>query len=84
MKQQKQWKDLSTGTKLRIIAMAMVQITLLAAALWDIRQRPAEGIQGNKKMWVGIAFINFVGPIAYFLFGRKALTAPPVTQVAAE
>lgn len=82
MKQQKQWKDLTMATKMRILAMAVVQVTLLAAALWDIRQRPSDGIKGSKKLWVGIAFINFVGPIAYFLFGRKEATAPPITQVA--
>lgn len=84
MKQQKQWKDLTTATKMRMIVMGVVQIALLAAALWDIRQRPAAGIKGNKKMWVGIVFINFVGPLAYFFFGRKQLIAPPVTQVTTE
>lgn len=71
MKQKKQWKDLSTMTRMRIIVMGIVQIALLVAALWDIRRRPAEAINGSKKMWYGLAFVNFVGPIAYFLFGRK-------------
>jgi drug/metabolite transporter (DMT)-like permease len=67
----KQWKDLTPMTRTRITVMGIVQIALLVAALWDIRQRPAEAINGSKKMWYGLAFINFVGPIAYFLFGRK-------------
>lgn len=71
MSQKKQWKDLSTMTRVRIAVMGFVQIALLVAALWDIRRRPAEAINGSKKMWYGLAFVNFVGPIAYFLFGRK-------------
>ena len=28
-------------------------------------------INGSKQMWTVAAFINFIGPIAYFTFGRK-------------
>lgn len=84
MKQQKQWRELTTATKVRIGVLAVVQMTLLAAALWDIRHRPAEGIKGSKKMWIAIAFVNFVGPLAYFFFGRKAFSTPHTTQVATE
>jgi hypothetical protein len=71
MNQKKQWKDYSPMTRVRIIALGLVQVTLLAAALWDIRQRPAEAINGSKKLWYGLVFVNFVGPIAYFVVGRK-------------
>jgi hypothetical protein len=27
--------------------------------------------QGSKKLWVAAAFVNFVGPLAYFMFGRR-------------
>jgi len=49
----------------------VVQIGLLAAALTDIYRRPQEEIRGNKWLWMAAAFVNFVGPISYFLFGRK-------------
>jgi hypothetical protein len=77
MKKQKQWSELKGGTKVRIGVMALVQLALLSAALWDIRRRPAEEIKGSKWMWVAISFVNFVGPIAYFLFGRKASGVAP-------
>ena len=69
--QKKQWSDLTTAQKAGVVLLGTVQLALLAAALVDIRRRPADEINGSKKAWVGISFINFVGPIAYFLFGRK-------------
>jgi Phospholipase_D-nuclease N-terminal len=67
----KRWADLSTGQKRAVIAAGLVQNALLAAALIDLRRRPAERINGDKRLWVAASFINFVGPIAYFLAGRK-------------
>jgi len=49
----------------------MVQFGLLAAALVDIYRRPAEEIRGRKPLWVAVAFVNYIGPISYFLFGRR-------------
>ena len=74
MSQKKQWKDLSGATRLRIMLLGLVQIALLGVALWDIRRRPAAQINGNKKMWYSLVFINYIGPIAYFLVGRKSTT----------
>jgi len=69
--QPKQWQDLTATQKLGIVVLGLIQFTLMAAALWDIRQRPADEIKGSKRMWTAAAFINFFGPIAYFLVGRK-------------
>lgn len=65
------WGEMNATRRAGVIVSAIVQMTLLAAALWDLRQRPAEMVRGDKRLWVGISFINFVGPIAYFLIGRK-------------
>jgi hypothetical protein len=67
----KQWSDLSPQKRATISIVGLVQVALLAAALIDIRRRPAEQIKGSKKLWTLVAFINFVGPISYFVFGRK-------------
>jgi Phospholipase_D-nuclease N-terminal len=37
----------------------------------DIYRREADEIRGGKRLWTVAAFINYVGPISYFLFGRK-------------
>jgi Phospholipase_D-nuclease N-terminal len=67
----KRWDEPSGVQKGAIVLTGAVQLGLLAAALVDIYQRPAGEIQGGKRLWVTAAFINYVGPISYFLFGRK-------------
>ena len=68
---QKQWKDLSVVQKRSLVLLGALQLVLLAAALIDIRRRPAEAINGSKRLWTAVVFVNFIGPISYFLFGRK-------------
>jgi hypothetical protein len=68
---QKRWEDLSGVQRGAIVLSGAVQLGLLAAALADIYRRPAEEIRGTKRLWTVAVFINYVGPISYFLFGRK-------------
>jgi hypothetical protein len=65
------WNDLSDTQKNALRLGAFVQVGLLIAALVDIYRSPAEQIRGNKLLWTAAAFVNFVGPISYFVFGRK-------------
>jgi hypothetical protein len=67
----KRWSDLSAGQRRGIVFSGVVQVVLLVAALTDIWRRPEEEIRGNKRLWALAAFVNFVGPIAYFVFGRR-------------
>ena len=70
--QPKQWQDLTDLQKRGIVVLlGALQMTLLAAALIDIRRRPADAINGSKRLWTAVVFINGIGPIAYFVFGRK-------------
>jgi hypothetical protein len=68
---QKQWKDLTDTQKQGIVLLGVLQLILLAAALLDICRRNADAINGSKRLWTMVVFINFIGPIVYFLFGRK-------------
>lgn len=72
----KRWSDLSPQQRAIVGVVGLVQIALLALALADIRRRPAEQIRGSKKLWTLAAFINFVGPITYFVFGRITPVPP--------
>ncbi|MEZ4769224.1 MAG: PLDc N-terminal domain-containing protein [Caldilineales bacterium] len=71
MGKRKNWRELSPLQKAILVIAGILEILLLGAALMDLRRRPAEQIKGSKRVWTMVAFINYVGPIAYFLFGRK-------------
>lgn len=81
MIQRKGWKEMSPVARGRMVFMGILQVALLIAALRDLRQRPAEAINGNKRLWTAVVFINFIGPIAYFVFGRKRSTEQPQNLV---
>lgn len=68
------WGEMSTARKAAMVAQGTAQIALLGAALVDIHRRPAEAIKGSKKVWTGVAFMNFlgIGPLAYFALGRES------------
>ncbi len=67
----KRWDEFSGAQKGVIVLTGAVQPGLWAAALVGIFRRPAGEIRGGKRLWVTAAFINYVGPISYFLIGRK-------------
>src|SRR5262249_23599715 len=53
----KQWKDLTTEQKRGIVFLGVLQLALLITALIDIRRRPADAINGSKRLWTAIVFI---------------------------
>jgi hypothetical protein len=65
------WDDLTPRERRSIAAAGAVQLVLLGAALNDIRRRSPQELRGGKWLWVPAVFFNFVGPIAYFLIGRR-------------
>lgn len=67
----KSWSDLSAGQRAAVVAAGVVQVGLLGAALTDLRRRPSAEVNGRKAMWVAVSFVNFIGPLAYFAFGRR-------------
>ena len=67
----KRWSELSSGQRRGVVLSGVVQVTLLIAALLDIWRRPEEEIRGSKRLWTAAAFVNFIGPLSYFIFGRR-------------
>lgn len=52
-----------------LIPIILIQLALVVAALWDLMQR--EATRGPKWLWLlVILFVNFIGPIVYFVVGR--------------
>lgn len=64
------WNDLTDPQKAAILVAASVQISLAAAAWIDLARRPPELVRGPKGAWAAAIAVNFVGPIAYFGWGR--------------
>lgn len=65
------WQDLSPKQQAVILGTAAIELTLLVAALVDLKRRPAKQVRGRKGVWAVASFAGFVGPISYFAFGRK-------------
>ncbi|MGD0997113.1 MAG: PLD nuclease N-terminal domain-containing protein [Thermoleophilia bacterium] len=71
MAAKQKWSDLSKRSRTLIIIAGVIEVSLLVAALIDIARRPASQIRGSKRMWVPLAFVNVIGPVSYFLVGRR-------------
>jgi hypothetical protein len=67
------WRELTPRQRQAMMVRGALQLGLLAAALNDLRRRPASQVRGPKPLWAAISFANYlgVGPVAYFLFGRR-------------
>jgi len=71
MATKKKWSELSTRSRRLVTITGVIEMALLAATLVDLKRRPAEQIKGSKRLWTALAFVNIIGPLAYFAFGRR-------------
>ena len=65
--------NLPIGTILALILpLAALELILVIVALVDLIRREPGRVNGNKVMWgLIIVFIGTIGPICYFILGRK-------------
>ncbi|RTL69510.1 MAG: PLDc_N domain-containing protein [Pseudonocardiaceae bacterium] len=63
--------DRSPARRAAITVAAALQLGLLAAALQDVLRRPADQLTAPKAVWAAVCFVNVVGPLSYFAFGRR-------------
>lgn len=66
-----QGKDLSPNTRKFLTVGGITQLLLFAASNRDLSRRSASEVRGRKGMWRILTLVNFVGPISYFMFGRR-------------
>ena len=71
MATKKKWSELSTRSRRLITVTGIVEMALLVATLVDLKRRPAAQIRGSKRLWTALAFVNIIGPVAYFMLGRR-------------
>lgn len=67
----KRWGQLSRRQRRVVVGGGAVQLILSVVALADLRRRGADEINGPRPLWIAVSLVNFVGPVAYFAFGRK-------------
>jgi Phospholipase_D-nuclease N-terminal len=66
----RRWGELSERQQSSILVAASLQLSLAATAWADLVTRPPELVNGRKSMWAAVIGVNFVGPMAYFAWGR--------------
>ncbi|HCW74530.1 PLD nuclease N-terminal domain-containing protein [Proteiniclasticum sp.] len=52
-----------------IIPIVILQLTLTIAAIIHILRHDNYKF-GNRPMWILVSFIQTIGPLVYFIFGR--------------
>ena len=67
----RRWADLTPAQRAALLAAASVQVGLAVAAWTDLARRPASQVRGAKRWWAAAIAVNFVGPLAYFRWGRR-------------
>jgi phospholipase D-like protein len=72
VRRSKQWKEFGRTERTVIVPAGAAQVALQAAALIDLRRRSGSELTAPKRLWVALSFVNFLGPVAYFLVGRRS------------
>ena len=67
----RRWSDLPPPARALVALAGAVQVALAAAAWTDLARRPADRVNGLKPVWAAVIAINYVGPLLYFLRGRR-------------
>ncbi|MFC9788752.1 hypothetical protein [Rhodococcus sp. NPDC127528] len=67
----KKWSELGPRTRRALVALGIVEVVMLVVTQVDIARRPDELVRGPKNLWRALAFVNIVGPVAYFVTGRR-------------
>lgn len=70
-KRKQRWSELPPGRRRAIVVLGAAQVSFQLAALIDLRRRPADELRGSKRLWAAASFVNWLGPLAYFAYGRR-------------
>ena len=65
------WSDLSPRARRAVVVLGAVEAALTVAAQVDLARRPAALVSGSKARCRLLIMVNLVGPIAYFVLGRR-------------
>ena len=71
MDKTQRWSDMTPQQQTGLLVATSIQFALAATAWADLAKRPESQINGRKVVWGFVIAINWVGPIAYFIWGRR-------------
>lgn len=71
MSRKKSWSELTPPTRKAIVIGGVLETVMTLLALRDLKDRPKGALRGPKWLWVLLLFVQPVGPIAYFAYGRR-------------
>lgn len=64
------WSDLSPRQQTAVLTAASVQLSLAATAWVQLARSPATEVRGRKAVWAAVIAVNWIGPLAWFRWGR--------------
>lgn len=67
----RRWADLDPRRRTVLLALGAVQVSLAVAAWTDLARRRPDQVRGRKAVWAAVIALNWVGPIAWFGWGRR-------------
>jgi hypothetical protein len=70
----RRWADLTPRQQTAVLVAASVQLSLAATAWADLATRAADEVNGSRLRWAAVIAVNFVGPLAWFRWGRAPRT----------
>ncbi len=62
----------------------LINLVLVVLTIRDIRRRSDEELNGRRKLWMAVALLAPIGPIAYFVYmhrRRAQMTEIPLETV---
>ena len=70
-KKSRKWSELTDRQRTVTLTMGSIQLALAATAWADLAKRTPAEVNGPKLLWTVVIAINLVGPILYFVIGRR-------------
>ncbi|MCZ2860626.1 PLDc N-terminal domain-containing protein [Blastococcus sp. VKM Ac-2987] len=66
----RRWQELTPRQRTLVLVLGSAQLSLAATAWADLATRPVDEVNGSKVRWAAVIAINWIGPLAWFRWGR--------------
>lgn len=66
----RQWSELTPGQQAAVLTLGSIQLSLAATAWTQLARTPAAAVRGRKGVWAAVIAVNWIGPLAWFRWGR--------------